>query len=32
MAAGGIDYLVVEWPTEGRGRLEEFFEKVLPTL
>jgi F420-dependent oxidoreductase-like protein len=32
MAAGGIDYLVVEWPTEGRGRLEEFLEKVLPTL
>jgi F420-dependent oxidoreductase-like protein len=32
MAAGGIDYLVVEWPTEGRGLLEEFLEKVLPTL
>ena len=32
MAAGGIEYLVVEWPTEGRGRLEEFLEKVLPTL
>jgi F420-dependent oxidoreductase-like protein len=32
MAAGGINYLIVEWPTEGRGRLEEFLEKVLPTL
>jgi F420-dependent oxidoreductase-like protein len=32
MAAGGINYLVVEWPTEGRGRLEEFFENVLLTL
>jgi F420-dependent oxidoreductase-like protein len=32
MAAGGIGYLVVEWPTEGRGRLEEFLGKVLPTL
>jgi alkanesulfonate monooxygenase SsuD/methylene tetrahydromethanopterin reductase-like flavin-dependent oxidoreductase (luciferase family) len=31
MAAGGIGQLVVEWPTEGRGRLEEFLEKVLPT-
>ena len=32
MSAEGIEYLVVEWPTEGRGRLEEFLEKVLPTL
>jgi F420-dependent oxidoreductase-like protein len=32
MAAGGINYLIVEWPTEGRGRLEEFLEKLLPTL
>jgi F420-dependent oxidoreductase-like protein len=32
MAAGGIAYLVVEWPTEGRSRLEEFLETVLPTL
>ncbi len=31
-AAGGIGYLVIEWPTEGRGRLEEFLERVLPTL
>jgi hypothetical protein len=32
MAASGIGYLVIEWPTEGRGRLEEFLERVLPTL
>jgi F420-dependent oxidoreductase-like protein len=32
MAAGGIGYLVIDWPTEGRGRLEEFLEQVLPTL
>lgn len=29
---GGIGYLVIEWPTEGRARLEEFVEQVLPTL
>ncbi len=32
MVAGGIGYLVVEWPAEGRARLEEFLEQVLPTL
>ena len=32
MAAGGIGYLVIDWPTEGRGRLEEFLQQVLPTL
>ena len=32
MAAGGIGYLVIEWPSEGRGRLEAFLEEVLPTL
>jgi F420-dependent oxidoreductase-like protein len=32
MAAGGIGYLVIEWPTEGRGRLEVFLEDVLQTL
>jgi len=31
-AAGGMGYLVVSWPTEGRGRLEEFLENVMPTL
>jgi F420-dependent oxidoreductase-like protein len=32
MASGGIGYLVIEWPTEGRARLEEFLEQVLPSL
>jgi hypothetical protein len=32
MAAGGIEYLVIEWPSEGQGRLEEFLAQVLPTL
>jgi F420-dependent oxidoreductase-like protein len=30
MAAGGIGYLVIEWPSEGQGRLEEFLSDVLP--
>ena len=32
MTAGGIGYLVIEWPSEGQPRLEEFLEQVLPTL
>jgi F420-dependent oxidoreductase-like protein len=32
MAAGGVGYLVIDWPSEGQGRLEEFLEQVLPTL
>jgi F420-dependent oxidoreductase-like protein len=32
MAAGGIGYLVIEWPSEGRGRLEAFLGEVLPTF
>jgi hypothetical protein len=32
MTAGGIGYLVIDWPSEGQTRLEEFLEKVLPTL
>ena len=32
MAAGRIGYLMIEWPSEGRGRLEEFLEQVLPSL
>jgi alkanesulfonate monooxygenase SsuD/methylene tetrahydromethanopterin reductase-like flavin-dependent oxidoreductase (luciferase family) len=32
MTAGGIGYLVIEWPSEGQSRLEEFLEQVLPTL
>jgi F420-dependent oxidoreductase-like protein len=31
-AEGVIGYLVIEWPSEGRSRLEEFLEHVLPTL
>jgi F420-dependent oxidoreductase-like protein len=32
MVAGGIGYLVVEWPSEGRARVEEFVAEVIPTL
>jgi len=32
MVDGGIRYLVIEWPTEGRARLDEFLERVLPSL
>ncbi len=32
MRDGGIAYLHVEWPTEGRARLEEFVDQVLPGL
>ncbi len=32
MAAGGVGYLVVEWPSEGRARVEEFVAEVMPTL
>jgi F420-dependent oxidoreductase-like protein len=32
MEGGGIGYLVIDWPTEGQGRLEEFLERILPTL
>ena len=32
MAGGGIGYLVIDWPTEGQGRLEEFLSNVRPTL
>jgi alkanesulfonate monooxygenase SsuD/methylene tetrahydromethanopterin reductase-like flavin-dependent oxidoreductase (luciferase family) len=28
----GMQYLVCGWPGEGRGRIEEFVERVLPTL
>jgi F420-dependent oxidoreductase-like protein len=28
----GFSYLVVSWPSEGRGRLEEFVEKVMPEV
>jgi hypothetical protein len=32
MAAGGVGYLVVDWPSKGRGRVEEFIDQVMPTL
>lgn len=32
MAGAGIGYLVIEWPSEGRARLDEFVEQVMPTL
>jgi F420-dependent oxidoreductase-like protein len=28
----GFSYLVAEWPSEGKGRLDEFVEKVMPEL
>ena len=28
----GFGYLVAEWPSEGKGRLEEFVEKVMPEI
>jgi F420-dependent oxidoreductase-like protein len=28
----GFSYLVVDWPTEGWGRIEEFVERVMPEL
>ncbi|MGA9162671.1 MAG: TIGR03560 family F420-dependent LLM class oxidoreductase [Actinomycetota bacterium] len=28
----GVGYLIVDWPTEGEGRLTEFIETVMPTL
>lgn len=30
LAAAGFGYLVVNWPSEGQGRLEEFITEVLP--
>jgi alkanesulfonate monooxygenase SsuD/methylene tetrahydromethanopterin reductase-like flavin-dependent oxidoreductase (luciferase family) len=30
--ANGVTYLVVDWPSEGRGRLEGFVERVMPEL
>jgi F420-dependent oxidoreductase-like protein len=30
--ADRVSYLIVEWPSEGRQRLDEFMEKVLPDL
>jgi len=30
--ANGVTYLVIDWPSEGRGRLERFVERVMPEL
>lgn len=30
--ANDVSYLIVDWPSEGRGRLMEFIETVMPTL
>jgi alkanesulfonate monooxygenase SsuD/methylene tetrahydromethanopterin reductase-like flavin-dependent oxidoreductase (luciferase family) len=30
--ANGVTYLVVDWPSEGRARLEAFVEDVMPGL
>jgi F420-dependent oxidoreductase-like protein len=32
LRAAGFGYLIAEWPSEGKGRLEEFVEKVMPEL
>jgi F420-dependent oxidoreductase-like protein len=32
MRDGGIGYLVVEWPSEGRDRLDDFIQNVMPSL
>ena len=32
MAVGGIGYLIVDWPSEGRARAEEFIAHVMPSL
>ncbi|WP_208029323.1 LLM class flavin-dependent oxidoreductase [Rhabdothermincola sediminis] len=32
LAATGVGYLVCGWPSEGRSRVEEFVEQVMPDL
>jgi F420-dependent oxidoreductase-like protein len=32
LRAAGFAYLIAEWPSEGKHRLEEFVEKVMPDL
>ncbi|MDQ6711856.1 MAG: hypothetical protein M3Z28_01515, partial [Candidatus Dormibacteraeota bacterium] len=32
LRAAGFRYLIAEWPSEGRHRLEEFAEQVMPEL
>jgi alkanesulfonate monooxygenase SsuD/methylene tetrahydromethanopterin reductase-like flavin-dependent oxidoreductase (luciferase family) len=32
LRAAGFGYLIAEWPSEGKQRLDEFVEKVMPEL
>jgi alkanesulfonate monooxygenase SsuD/methylene tetrahydromethanopterin reductase-like flavin-dependent oxidoreductase (luciferase family) len=32
LRAAGFDYLIAEWPSEGKGRLEEFVGTLMPGL
>lgn len=32
LADAGFTYLIASWPAEGRGRLEEFVDRLLPEL
>jgi len=32
LRAAGFGYLIADWPSEGKGRLNEFVEKVMPEL
>jgi F420-dependent oxidoreductase-like protein len=32
LEGAGFSYLVVSWPSEGQGRLEDFLEKVKPQI
>jgi len=32
LRAAGFGYLIAEWPSEGKRRLDEFIEKVMPEL
>jgi hypothetical protein len=32
LAEAGFSYLVADWPSEGRHRVEEFVHRVLPEL
>jgi hypothetical protein len=32
LRAAGFGYLIAEWPSEGKDRLNEFVEKVMPEL
>src|ERR1700686_2416192 len=32
LRAGGFGYVIAEWPSEGKGRLDEFVQKVMPEL